>query len=165
MRMRFGNAGSSVGFTSLHCAVHEIGAQCNIHIDESGFVLALPKGVALTPNLYDHFMNELMWKTDFRDWLSGIMPNATAARLVKEVFRRISINFPSAANGYAGLNQKINRIQRPRGLFNGLWTAAQILAPIGATADVYDTDLFTVQVTGTILHGDRSITITIGGEW
>jgi hypothetical protein len=165
MRMRFGNAGSSIRFTALHCAVHEIGAQSSIHIDESGFVLALPKGVALTPDLYDHFMNELMWKTNFRDWLAGIMPNETAARLVKEAFRRISIHFPNAANGYAGLNQKINRLQQPRGLSNGLWTAARILAPLGATVDVYDTDLFKVQVTGTILNGDRSITLTIGGTW
>ena len=165
MRMRFGTAGSAIRFTALHCAVHEIGAQCNIHIDESGFVLALPKGFALTPDLYDHIMNELKWKTDFRDWLSGLMPNKTAEGIVKEVFRRISIIFPNAANSYAGLDKKINSIRRPSGVANGLWTAGRILAPIGATFDVYDTDRFKVQVTGTILNGDRSITITIGGEW
>jgi hypothetical protein len=165
MRMRFGNAGSSIRFTALHCAVHEIGAGSSIHIDESGFVLALPQGVALTPNLYDHIMNELLVKTTFPDWLSGKMSNETAACLVKETFRRIAIHFPNAANGYAGLNQKINGIRQPRGLANGLWTAARILTPIGATVDVYDTDLFKVQVTGTILNGDRAITLTIGGAW
>ena len=46
-RMRFGTVGTPVRFTALHCAVHEIGGQCNVHIDESGFVLALPRGTAL----------------------------------------------------------------------------------------------------------------------
>ena len=166
MRMRFGTAGSSIRFTALHCAVHEIGAQCNIHIDETGFVLGLPTGgVGLTPNLYDHFMNELLLKTDFRDWLAGKMPNAKAARIVEEVIRRLSIIFPNAANGYAGLDKTMNSIRRPRGVLNGLWTAGRILKPIGATFDVYDTDRFKVQVTGTILDGDRSITITLGGDW
>jgi hypothetical protein len=166
MRMRFGTARSSIRFTALHCAVHEIGAQCNIHIDETGFVLGLPTGgVGLTPNLYDHLMNELLLKTDFRDWLAGKMPNAKAARIVKEVIRRLSLIFPNAANGYAGLDKTINSIRRPRGVLNGLWTAGRILKPLGATFDVYDTDQFTVQVTGTILDGDRSITISIGGDW
>ncbi len=165
MRMRFGTAGSAIRFTALHCAVHEIGAQCNIHIDEDGFVLALPKGFTLTPNLYGHFMNELLWTTDFRDWLSGKMPNEKAARIVKEVIRRTAFIFPSAANGYAGLEKTINSIRRPRGVLNGLWTAGRILKPIGVAFDVYDTDRFKVQVTGSILDGDRSITITLGGEW
>lgn len=165
MRIRFGTAGIPIRFTALHCAVHEIGAQCNIHIDETGFVLALPKGVALTPDLYDHIMNELKLKTDFRDWLAGKMPNAKAARIVREVIRRTALIFPNAANGYAGLEKTLNRIERPRGVLNGLWTAGRILRPIGVTFDVYDSDRFTVQVTGSILDGDRSITISLGGDW
>ncbi|NOT56005.1 MAG: hypothetical protein HOP18_15505 [Deltaproteobacteria bacterium] len=165
MRIRFGTAGIPIRFTALHCAVHEIGAQCNIHIDESGFVLALPKGVALTPDLYDHIMNELKLKTDFRNWLAGKMPNEKAARIVSEVIRRTALIFPNAANGYAGLEKTLNNIERPRGVLNGLWTAGRILRPIGVTFDVYDSDRFTVQVTGSILDGDRSITITLGGDW
>jgi hypothetical protein len=165
LRMRFGTTGSPFRFTALHCAVHEIGGQCNVHIDESGFVLALQKGIALTPDLYDHIMNELKWKTDFRDWLSGQMPNETAARIVKEVIRRISINFPNAANGYADLSRRINSIRRPRGPGDLLLTTGRLVAPLGLTADVYDNDYFKVQVTGTILNGDRSITITMGGDW
>jgi hypothetical protein len=164
-RMRFGTAGTPIRFTALHCAVHEIGGQCNVHIDESGFVLALPKGIALTPDLYDHIMNELKWKTDFRDWLSGAMPNATAARIVKEVIRRISINFPNALNGYADLGRRIHSLHRPRGPVDGLLTAGRLLAPLGLTVDVYENDHFKVQVTGAMGGGDRSITITLGGEW
>jgi hypothetical protein len=163
MRMRFGTAGSSIRFTALHCAVHEIGGQCNIHIDETGFVLALPKGFALTPDLYGHFVNELLVKTDFRDWLAGKMPNETAARIVKEVFRRVSFIFPNAANGYAGLDKRIKGLRQPKGVTNGLLTAGKFLAPMGVTFDVYDSDRYKVQVTGTF--DDPSITITIGGEW
>lgn len=164
-RMRFGTAGSPIRFTALHCAVHEIGGQCNVHIDESGFVLALPKGIALTPDLYDHIMNELKWKTDFRDWLSGLMPNDTAARIVKEVVRRISINFPNAMNNYADLKRRVESVRRPETPGDALLTAGRLLAPLGVTADVYENDRFKVQVTGTIAGGDRSITISLGGDW
>jgi hypothetical protein len=176
MRMRFGTAGSAIRFTALHCAVPENGRGCNIHIDEDGFVLALPEGIALTPNFYGHLINELLFKTKFRDWLAGKMPNEKAARIVKEAIRRISFIFPNAANGYAGFAEKINigrntSIQLPkrggwglaRDVGDGLWTAGRILRPIGVTIDMYDTDRFTVQVTGTIVNGDRAITISVGG--
>ncbi|MGH9847702.1 MAG: hypothetical protein ACREEM_54120, partial [Blastocatellia bacterium] len=165
-RMRFGTVGSPspIRFTALHCAVHEIGGQCNVHIDESGFALALPWGVSLTPNLYDHIMNELKWKTDFRDWLSGKMSNGMAKQIIKEVVRRVSFTFPNASNGYAGLDKTINSIDRPRvpsGIVGPAW---RILRPIGATVDVFDNDYFNVQVTGTDINGDRTIPITLGGE-
>jgi hypothetical protein len=164
-RMRFGSAGSPIRFTALHCAVHEIGGQSNVHIDESGFVLGLPKGIALTPDLYGHIMNELKWKTDFRDWLSGLMPNETAAGIVKEVVRRISINFPNALNGYADLSRRINSVHRPRSPGDLLLTAGRIIAPLGVTFDAYENDYFKVQVTGTIAGGDRSIAVSVGGDW
>ena len=80
LSMRFGTAGNPIRFTALHCAVEENG-RCNVHIDQSGFVLALPKGVALTPDFYDHIMNELKWKTDFRDWLSGMIDETSDAEV------------------------------------------------------------------------------------
>jgi hypothetical protein len=162
---RFGSAGHPVRFTALHCAVHEIGTQCNIHIDEDGFILALPWGFSLTPSFYGHFMNELVWKTDIRNWLAGEMSNDTARRIVKEVFRRTSFVFPSAANGFAGLTSRINGIERPDGLGSGLWTAARLLAPTGVTLDVYEGDRYKVQVNGSWLNGDLSATIGVGGEW
>jgi hypothetical protein len=164
-RMRFGTAGTPIRYTALHCAVHEIGGQCNVHIDESGFVLGLPGGVSLTPDLYDHIVNELKFKTDFRDWLSGLMPNETAALIVKEVVRRVSINFPNAMNGYADLERRVNAYRRPRGIYDGIQGAARLLMPLGMTVDVYDGEKFKVQVTGTAAGGDRSITISLGGDW
>jgi hypothetical protein len=165
MRMRFGTAGSSIRFTALHFAVDEINDRCNIHIDKTGFVLALPKGVALTPSLYDHFVNELIVKTEFRDWLAGKMPNETAKRIVKEVIRRITVTFPNAANGFAGLDRKIKNLRLPSGVWNGVWTGAKFLAPTGVSFDVYETDRYKVQVTGAKLDGEESLTISIGGEW
>lgn len=164
-RMRFGTVGTPIRFTALHCAVHEISGQCNIHIDESGFVLALPQGISLTPDLYDHIMNELKWKTDFRNWLSGKVSNETVRKIIKEVVHRVAITFPNASNGYAGLNNKINSIRRPRGLDEGLLAAGRIIAPIGVTVDAYEDDDFKVQVTGSHLNGDSAITVTIGGVW
>jgi hypothetical protein len=36
---------------------------------------------------------------------------------------------------------------------------------VGLTADVDENDRSKVQVTGTIAGGDRSITISLGGDW
>jgi hypothetical protein len=164
-KMRFGTAGSPIRFTALHCSVHEIGGQCNVHIDEAGFVLGLPKGITLTPDLYGHIMNELKWKTEFRDWLSGLMPNETAAAIVKDVIRRISITFPNAMNGYAGLDHRINSIRPPRTPGDLLLTAGKLLLPTGVVIDLYENDSFKVQVTGTIAGGDRTIAVSLGGDW
>ena len=164
-RMRFGTAGTRVTFTALHCAVDEIGGKCNVHIDESGFVIALPKGFALTADLYGHIINELKFKTDFRDWLAGKMPNEMAARIVRDVIRRISIDFPNAANGYAGLDKRINSIRRPQTPIDLGLTAARLLAPLGVTADVYDNDYFKVQVTYASVAGERTFTLSVGGDW
>ena len=166
MTMRFGTAGSALRFTALHCAVDQRSGGCNIHIDETGFVLGMPTGgVALTPSTYDHLMNELLVKTKFRDWLAGKMPNKEAAYIVGEVIRRLSMVFPNASNGFAGLDKTVNGLRTPRSVLEGLGTAARILRPIGATFDVYDNDKFKVQVTGAIVDGDSSITVSIGGEW
>jgi hypothetical protein len=60
---------------------------------------------------------------------------------------------------------RINSIRRPRGPGGLLLTTGRLVAPLGVTADVYDNDYVTVQVTRTIANGDRSITISIGGDW
>jgi hypothetical protein len=165
-KMRFGTAGNPIRFTALHCAVHEIGGQCNIHIDESGFVLGLPSGIALTPDLYDHILNELKWKTDFRDWLSGLMPNHTASLIVKEAIRRIGFQFPNASNGYADLGNRINSVRQIKGLnWDTLRRVGGFVAPLSVTGDLYDGDNVKVQVTGTMAGGDRTIAISVGGNW
>jgi len=164
MSMRFGTAGNPIRFTALHCAVHEIGGQCNVHIDESGFVLALPKGVALTPDFYDHIMNELKWKTDFRDWLSGMVDDAEGKRIIEEVIRRVSITFINSTNGYAGLEQTINSM-KIRGPLDVARTAFRIVGPIGVSIDLVEREAFKVQVTGSRVNGDTSVTLSIGGQW
>ena len=166
LTMRFGTAGSSLRFTALHCAVDERSGVCNIHIDETGFVLGVPTGgVALTPSMYDHLMNELLVKTKFRDWLAGKMPNKDAAASVGEAIRRFSLVFPNASNGFEGLDKTINNLRKPRSLGEGVGTAWRILRPIGATIDFYDNEKFKVQVTGSMVDDDISVTLSVGGEW
>jgi len=162
LSMRFG---TPMRFTALHCAVHESTGKCNVHIDQSGFVLGLPKGWSVTANLYDHIANELKWKTDFRNWLSGKMPNETAAKIVREVVRRVSIEFPNLQNEFADLNRRLHNIRRPETPLGLLTTVGRTLAPVGVTVDVYEQDKFKVQVHGTIANGDSSITVTLGGDW
>lgn len=121
--------------------------------------------VGLTPNLYDHLMNELLLKADFRDWLSGTMPNKEAARSVREVIPHLSFVFPNAANSYTGLDKIINSLRQPRRLSNGFSTARRIPRPIGVIFEVYDNDRFKVRVTGSDVNGERAITITLVDEW
>ena len=165
MGMRFGTAGNRVRFTALHCAVDEISGKSNIHIDEDGFILRLPFGFGLTANAYGHLVNEYFLKTKIRDWVTGSISNEEMRDFVRGAFRRTSLVFPTAANGFAGLERTINSVQRPTGVANGLWTAGRLLRPIGVTFDVYDSDLFKVQVTGSYVNGDRTIAISLGGEW
>lgn len=163
---RFGSAKTSVNFTALHCAVDKVSNACNVHIDNTGFVLELPNGgVALTANVYDHFMNELLLKTEFRDWLVGNISNKTAAYIVGETIRRLSIVFPNASNGFAGLERTVNNIRRPSTPFELALTAGKLLRPIGVTFDVYESNHFKVEVAGTIVDGDRSVTINASGTW
>jgi hypothetical protein len=162
LKVRFGTAGNPMSFSALHAAVDEKHGLSSIHIDEAGFMLALPKGVALTADFYGHLMNELLWKTEFRNWLSGRMDDGTARNVIREAIRRVSFNFISSANGFAGLDTKVKGIRGPR---DAIFTAAKILAPVGVTVDVFDRDKYKVQVTGTALNGDLSATISIGGTW
>lgn len=164
-QIRFGSAGTPVRYTALHCAVEEIGGITNIHIDENGFVLELPWGVSLSPDLYAHTMEELLVKTDLRDWLVGKMPTHSSAHVVREIFRRISFHFPTSANGFAGLNSKIRTLRRPDVPWDAVKSVARFAAPTGMTFDVYGDDKFKVQFSGSLLDGQRTFTITLGGQW
>ena len=164
-RSRFGDAGTPITYTALHCAVHEVGGKCNIHIDKSGFVLGLPKGVSLTFDMYDHIVNELKLKTDFRNWLVGKESNSTAERAFKEVIRRLQFQFPNAANGYAGLSNKIGSLRRPGTPLDAGWQALKFAAPTGVTFDLVDNEHVKVQAHGTWHSGDRTISLSVGGNW
>ncbi len=164
-RMRFGTAGTPLRFTALHCAVDQISGKCNVHIDESGFVLETSQGVSLTPDLYDHFVNELLLKTEFRDWLAGKMPNESAREFVREVIGRTTLHFPNASNGYAGLNSRLGSMSVPQTPWQGLQTIARIAKPVGLSFDLYDRRSMKAQVTGSLEGGQRTITLTLGAEW
>jgi hypothetical protein len=164
LQMRFGNAGIPVNFTALHCGVEKIGGKTNIHIDETGFVLEIPSGFAVSPNMLDHTFNELLLKTDLRNWLVGKLTNEKAKRVFEWVFDRLSFQFPTAANGFAGLDTKIKSLRLPKVPLDALITAGKLLAPTGVHLDVYKRKNSKVQITGSVLEGN-SVTITYGGQW
>jgi hypothetical protein len=165
LSMRFGTTGSRMRFTALHCAINKISGKCNIHIDESGFVLAMPGGISLTADLYDHVMNELLLKTDFRDWLVGKTSNETVKAIIKDVIGRITLHYPNAANGYGGVRTRIKSLQpmnSPERVVKNAWRIAR---PSGVSFDVFASERLKVQVTGTMSGGENSATVTIGGTF
>jgi hypothetical protein len=73
--------------SSLHCAVSIAG--CNIHIDETGFVVADDKGnPILDADFLQHLVNELLFKT----YAKKILPAGFVDR--------VSLNLPSTANDF-----------------------------------------------------------------
>lgn len=161
--MRFGSAGHPFRFTALHCAVAN--GICNVHIDQTGFVLGTPKGFTLTFDMFGHIINELKWKTDFFKYLDKKIHGETAKKILRETVRRVSINFPSAANGYQGLSSRINSFRRPQVPSDLLLGLARIAMPTGVTVDLYDNKYFTTQATVGWADNDFTVTLSLGGDW
>jgi hypothetical protein len=157
--------GTPMYFTSLHAAVHESSGKCNIHIDDSGFVLDLPSGWSVTANLYDHIANELKWKDEFQKWLLGKTSNEDARKAIKEVIRRVSIIFPNIQNGMADLPRRLHSIRGPEVPLDVLTTALRIAAPVGVTVNIWDNDRFKVDAHGTLIDNTSAFTISFGGRW
>jgi hypothetical protein len=73
--------------SSLHCAVSFHG--CNIHVDETGFVLADEQGnIVVDPDLVQHIFNELLFKT----YGKYILPEG--------IVKRVNLVLPSTANDF-----------------------------------------------------------------
>lgn len=75
-------------------------------------------------------MEELLVKTDLRDWLVGKMPTHSSAHVVREIFRRISFHFPTSANGFAGLILKIRTLRRPDVPWDAVKSVARFAVPM-----------------------------------
>lgn len=66
---RFGDSIIQQDNSSLHCAVAD--SVCNIHIDETGFVLEGPTGdIIVGPNMLRHGFVELFYKTTIKEKLN-----------------------------------------------------------------------------------------------
>lgn len=90
----FGDRQDLPNLTSLHCAVSPY--ECNIHIDEMGFVMTDAQGnVVVGPNAPRHTGVELLWKTD----LQGKVPQWVLDRFSFDIpstpmeFQRLGISF------------------------------------------------------------------------
>jgi hypothetical protein len=159
LSLGFGETGKRLTFTALHAAV--AASVCNIHIDERGFVVSTPEGAVVTPTFWGHLANELLLKTEFRDWLNDATHDMAVGPLVVEVINRLSLRFPDAENGFAGLQGKMNRIT---GL-NDVKGIGKALLPIGLSADLVHLRNSTVQANYYWYDGQQTLTISWGGTF
>jgi len=155
----FGETGKRLTFTALHAAVAE--SECNIHIDERGFVVATPDGAVVTPTFWGHLANELLLKTKFRDWLDGLIGDNVVGSLVVEAVNRLSLRFPDAENGFAGLEGKVNRISG----IGDVKDIGKALLPIGLSADLLRFKNSTVQANYYWHDGQQTLTLSWGGTF
>jgi hypothetical protein len=155
----FGETGKRLTFTALHAAV--AASACNVHIDERGFVVRTPEGAVVTPTFWGHLANELLLKTKFRDWLDGAIGDSLVGAVVVEVVNRLSLRFPDAENGFAGLQGKMNRITGP----NDVTGIGKTLLPIGLSADLAYFKNSTVQANYYWYDGQHTLTISWGGTF
>ncbi|HUF44385.1 MAG TPA: hypothetical protein VMN43_03505 [Aestuariivirgaceae bacterium] len=155
----FGETGRNLKFTALHAAV--AASICSIHIDERGFVVSTPEGAVVTATFWGHLANELLLKTEFRDWLKGAIGDTAVGPIVVEVVNRLSLRFPDAENRFAGLQGKMNRITGP-GDVKGIGKA---FLPIGVSADLAYFRNSTVQANYYWHDGQRTLTISWGGTF
>lgn len=155
----FGENSRMLKFTALHAAVSPRG--CNIHIDERGFVVKLPEGAVVTPTFWGHIANELLLKTKVRDWLKGTIGDNLVGAAVVEVVNRLSLRFPDAENGFAGLENRVNNISGLKDL-GGIGKA---IMPIGLTADLARFENSTVQANYYSYDGQKTLTISWGGTF
>jgi hypothetical protein len=159
LSLGFGETGKRLTFTALHAAV--AASVCNVHIDERGFVVSTPEGAVVTPTFWGHLANELLLKTKFRDWLDDATHDMAVGPLVVEVINRLSLRFPDAENGFAGLQGKMNRIT---GL-NDVKGIGKALLPIGLSADLVHLRNSTVQANYYWNDGQQTLTISWGGTF
>lgn len=155
----FGETGKRLSFTALHAAVAK--SICNVHIDERGFVVDSPEGALVTPSFWGHLANELLLKTEFRDWLNGAIGDNIVGAVVVEVVNRLSLRFPDAENGFAGLSGKVNRIKGPGDVKN----IGKAILPIGISADLAYLKNSTVQANYYWYDGQHTLTISWGGTF
>ncbi len=155
----FGEAGKRLVFTALHAAV--AARTCNIHIDERGFVLSVPEGVVVTPTFYGHLVNELLLKTNFRDWLDGHVHGNLIGDIVVEAVNRLALRFPDAENHFAGLSNRVNSI----GGIKDVSGIAKAFLPIGMSADLIHLRRSTVQANYYWYDGQQTLTISWGGNF
>ena len=159
LSLGFGETGKRLTFTALHAAV--AASVCNVHIDERGFVVSTPECAVVTPTFWGHLANELLLKTKFRDWLDDATHDMAVGPLVVEVINRLSLRFPDAENGFAGLQGKMNRIT---GL-NDVTGIGKALLPIGLSADLVHLRNSTVQANYYWNDGQQTLTISWGGTF
>ena len=155
----FGETGKRLVFTSLHVAVEP--KLCKMHIDERGFVLSVPEGAVVTPTFYGHLVNELLLKSEFRDWLKGKLGDQLLGKIVVGIVNRLSLRFADAENHFAGLSNRVNSISG----IQDVGGIAKAFMPIGASFDIARLRDSTVQANYYSYDGQRTLTVSWGGTF
>jgi hypothetical protein len=162
LSLGFGELKHQLKFTSLHAAVSKVPPRgCNIHIDERGFMVALPDGVVVTPSSWSHIANELLLQTKFQEWLEGKIGGNIIGDFVVGAVSRLSLRFSDAENGFAGLQGRVNRI-------NGLTDIkgmARTVLPIGLSEDLYYFKNSKVQFNYYWYDDQHTFTLSWGGTF
>jgi hypothetical protein len=153
---RLGDRTDLPDLTSLHCAVAD--DVCNIHIDHTGFVLEGPDGnVSLTPDFFQHLMNELVLKTN----LKGIAP-----RWAKGAFDRVSLIYPNSANNYSRMGPRVGQVPllREVGRLAGVGPILSRVPLPGISVDLVQAKTYKLTVSASCgVNGDCSAGLTFGG--
>ncbi len=152
---RFGDS-DLPDLTSLHCAVAD--DICNIHIDHTGFVLEGPNGnISLTPDFFQHLMNELVLKTN----LKGMAPG-----WARGAFDRISLIYPNSANNYSRMGPRIGQVPllREVGRLSGVGPILSRVPLPGVSVDLVQAKTYKLKITASCgVNGDCSAGLTFGG--
>ncbi len=161
-RLRFGaHFGASPmlpDLSSLHFAVHE--TECNVHIDQAGFVLQAQDGnVSLTPDFFQHLVDELLFKTNLRDVSPG---------WAKGLFNRISLIYPSSANHFSRMGPRLRQVPLLRNVkeIPGLGPVLSRVPLPGVSISLKSTKRYKLKVNASCaVNGSCSAAITFGGNF
>jgi hypothetical protein len=153
---RFGDRVDLPNLTSLHCAVAD--DVCNIHIDQTGFVLEGAGGnISLTPDFLQHLMNELVLKTN----LKGLAP-----KWAKGAFDRVSLIYPNSANNYSRMGPRVGQVPvlREVGRLAGVGPILSRVPLPGVSVDLVQAKQYKLTLTASCgVNGDCSTALTFGG--
>ena len=142
--------------TSLHCDVSE--HECNIHIDEAGFVIEEPSGrVIVTADLFQHTANELVFKT----YIKGAFP-----KWANGFFDRVSLVYPSMGNNFSKMGPRLSQVRGLRQIKHIPLIGSKLrhLPLPGIRVDLIQKKSYRLEANALWdINGNRSITLNFSG--
>jgi len=160
--------GDTVGweYSALHMGVDT--TRVSVHIDKTAFVLRLGDGdIALTPDMGQHTLDELLLKDMLRKALKSALPDNRIGRAVLEQgFDRLSLVYFSSANQFQRAGPRIGQVPLLRrvGELPKVGPIVNRIPLPGLSVDLMRTKQTTLQVMATCGHdGNCSATLNLSG--